>query len=155
MIKETLNREAVEQIFKQEAIYFCVGDAIPEYRVVELFGDHAAKYIEEQMKWDARWKDFGISGGGSDGHIIKYLYLPGFMKVVSEHNRLIVSEAHEKSEAGRIIDDIRRQILARIEREDAEAAARNEAKKQERKAKREAAKAAKEAAERENSGGEK
>lgn len=159
MMKEPLNREAAEQIFKQEAIFFGFADAIPEYKVIELFGERMADYVAQNIKWDRQRMDIGIDSGTEEGvSVIRYLYQSGFLRVVSEHNRHLASMAHAGSESGKIVNAAHKREWERIEREDAEAAAREEAKKQERKAKREAAKAAKaarEAAEKESSGGEK
>ena len=162
MIKEPLNREAAEQIFEKEAICLGYRDAIPQYRIVEIFGETAGYFMELNMghKKHLNWgTDYiSIGGGNEDSPIIYYLYKEGFMKVVAQHNYSYSVEAHEKSEAGKFVDELWRQRSERIDREDAEAAAREEAEKQKRKAKREAAKAAKaamKAAEKENSGGEK
>lgn len=162
MIKEPLSSAAAEQIFMQEAICFGDRDAIPLYRVVELFGESAGYYIERNMgfkKYLVGGRDYNSRGSGSEeAPIIDYFYKAGFMKVVTNHNYLHSVAAHAASDAGEFWDELCRQRSERIDREDAEAAAREEAKKQERKAKREAAKAvkaAREAAEKENSGGEK
>ena len=162
MMKEPLNREAAEQIFKQEAICFGGRDAIPQYRVIELFGEHIAYFMEENMGYHGLLelgRDYsGVGSGTEERPFLTFFMKEGFIKIVSEHNYLYYIAAHAESDAGRIADDLWRKRIERIEREDAEAAAREEAKKQERKAKREAAKAAKaarEAAEKESSGGEK
>lgn len=159
MIKEPLNREAAEKLFKQEAIYFWFADAIPEYKMIELFGESMADYIAQNIKWDRQRMDIGHSSGREAGEPdIRYLYQSGFLRVVTEHNRHLAAIAHSESDSGKVVNAAHQREWARIERMDAEAAAREEAEKQKRKAKREAAKAAKaarEAAEKENSGGEK
>jgi len=40
----TLSRQAAEDLFNQEAILFGETNAIPEYRIVEIFGEWAGAY---------------------------------------------------------------------------------------------------------------
>ena len=144
MIKEPLSRAAAEQIFNQEAICFGDRDAIPLYRMVELFGEAAGYYIERNMgyeKYLVGGRDYNARGSGSaESPIIDYFYKEGFIKVVTNHNYLY---SHAESGAGKFWDELMKQRNKRIDREDADAAAKDEAKRQERKTKREAAKATK------------
>lgn len=132
MIKEPLNREAAEQIFQQEAICFGCIDAIPQYRVIELFGEHIAYFMEKNMKQKGLLdigRDCGLIGYGTEERpLLTYFVKEGFMKIVSEHNYLCVIAAHAESDAGRLADELRRKTIERIDREDAEDAAREEAK---------------------------
>lgn len=147
MIKEPLSRAAAEQIFNQEAICFGDRDAIPLYRMVELFGEAAGYYIERNMgyeKYLVSGRDYNARGSGSaESPIVDYFYKEGFIKVVTNHNYLYSVAAHEESDAGKFWDELMKQRNKRIDREDADAAAKDETKRQERKTKREAAKATK------------
>lgn len=98
MIKEPLNREAAEQIFEKEAICLGYRDAIPQYRIVEIFGETAGYFMELNMGYKKHldWGTDYISrgSGNEESQIIYYLYKEGFMKVVAQHNyckRLIAS----------------------------------------------------------------
>ena len=147
MIKEPLSRAAAEQIFNQEAICFGDRDAIPLYRMVELFGEAAGYYIERNMgyeKYLVGGRDYNARGSGSaESPIIDYFYKEGFIKVVTNHNYLYSVAAHAESGAGKFWDELMKQRNKRIDREDADVAAKDETKRQERKTKREAAKATK------------
>lgn len=152
MINEVLNKAAAVELFEKEAILFGTSDVVPFYRAVELFGEEAAIFIEENMG-DGYLKfgdDFSGWGACSDERpFTSYLYKAGFLKLVTEHNYLRVVKAHKESEAGKIIDRYEEERVRRIEEADAE----EERKRAERKAKRAAAKAAKEAAKKEQEEG--
>lgn len=103
MIKEPLSSAAAEQIFMQEAICFGNRDAIPLYRMVELFGESAGYYIERNMgfeKYLVGGRDYNSRGSGSEeAPIIDYFYKEGFMKVVTNHNYLYSVAAKAAREA--------------------------------------------------------
>lgn len=142
MINEVLNKAAAVELFEKEAILFGTSDVVPFYRAVELFGEEAAIFIEENMGYGYLkfGDDFSGWGACSDERpFTSYLYKTGFLKLVTEHNYLRVVKAHKESEAGKIIDRYEEERVRRIEEADAE----EERKRAERKAKRAAAKAAK------------
>ena len=52
-------------------------------------------------------KDWNGTGACSeDRPLMEYLYKSGFMKIVSEHNYLLICKEHRNSEGGRLIDQI-------------------------------------------------
>ena len=53
---ETMNKDQAVELFHDEAILFGTTDAIPEYRVLELFGDVAAEFISRTLKYDGYMK---------------------------------------------------------------------------------------------------
>lgn len=99
--KEFLNRERAEEIFNTESLYLSGGNVIPCYRVIELFGDWAKKFIFEN-RGDIESNAWG------DCHerpMIFYLYKSGFMKVVAERNYLLMAdEIKEKGISGDITE---------------------------------------------------
>lgn len=152
MIDEVLNKAAAVELFEKEAILFGTSDVVPFYRAIELFGEEAAAFFDENIKWEGYLKggeDWNAWGACTDERpITNYLYKAGFLKLVTEHNYQLVIKAHSESEGGHIFDRYWEERSRRIE----EAEAEEERKRAERKAKRAAAKAAKEAAEKEKGG---
>lgn len=131
MIEKPLNREETEQIFKREALCFGCIDAIPQYRVIELFGEHIAYFMEENMKYNGLLdigRDYdGIGSGTEERPFLTCFTKEGFIKIVSEHNYSYSIAAHAESDAGRLADELSRKTIERIDRIDAEDAAREEA----------------------------
>lgn len=152
MIDEVLNKAAAVELFEKEAILFGTSDVVPFYRAIELFGEEAAAFFDENIKWEGYLKggeDWNAWGACTDKRpITNYLYKAGFLKLVTEHNYQLVIKAHSESEGGHIFDRYWEERSRRIE----EAEAEEERKRAERKAKRAAAKAAREAAEKEKGG---
>lgn len=152
MIDEVLNKAAAVELFEKEAILFGTSDVVPFYRAIELFGEEAAAFFDENIKWEGYLKggeDWNAWGACTDERpITNYLYKAGFLKLVTEHNYQLVIKAHSESEGGHIFDRYWEERSRRIE----EAEAEEERKRAERKAKRAAAKAAREAAEKEKGG---
>ena len=146
MITTFLNKVAAEQLFSEEAIVMANGaEVIPEYRIVEIFGESSAIFMEKNMKYDGylKWgSDCTSMGGDSIDIMINYLYKSGFYKIVAYHNYLCSVQAHRASKAGSIVDALWKAREERIAAKDAEDAA-NEAKRAERAAKRKAAREAK------------
>lgn len=147
MIDEVLNKAAAVELFEKEAILFGTSDVVPFYRAIELFGEEAAAFFDENIKWEGYLKggeDWNAWGACTDKRpITNYLYKAGFLKLVTEHNYQLVIKAHSESEGGHIFDRYWEERSRRME----EAEAEEERKRAERKAKRAAAKAAREAAE--------
>lgn len=146
MITTPLSREAAEQLFTEEAIVMSGtgAEGIAQYRIVELFGEPAAAFMERNIKAEGYLiggKDYNATGAASiDRPMIYYLYKAGFYKVVAEHNYLLSLQAHKASEGGSIVDALWR----KREQDLAEREAEEEAKRAERAAKRKAAREAKE-----------
>lgn len=132
-------------MFEANAILFGQTNGIPEYRIVELFGEWAGTFVEgnihykgyliEGMDWNG-WGDCG-----TERPMLHYLYRAGFLKVVSEHNYRLALAGHRASEGGKIVDALWQAREERIAARDAE----DERKRAERRAKRAAARKAKEA----------
>lgn len=142
MITTPLSKEAAEQLFTEEAVVMSEtgAEGIAQYRIVELFGEPAAAFMERNIKADGYLiggKDYNTTGAASiDRPMITWLYKAGFYKVVAEHNYLLSLQAHKASEGGAIVDALWKAIEERLAAEDA--------KRAERAAKRKAAREAKE-----------
>ena len=144
MIEHTLNRQQADELFDREAILLGKCNGIPEYRIVELFGEWAATFIESNIHYN------GYLNGGEDWNgwgdcstekpMLRFLYRAGLYKVVSEHNYNLMLAGHRSSAAGRVVDA---QWQRRHEEMEA-AEAEDERKRQELKSKIAAARKAKE-----------
>lgn len=126
MIKEPLSKEQTEELFRAEALLFGASEGVPQYRIVELFGEPAAIFIDRNMKHEGYLvggRDFNSWGECSkDRPMINYFYKAGFYKIVSEHNYLLTLQAHKSSEGGAIVDrlwDARCKALDKQDRADA------------------------------------
>ena len=142
----TLSRQAAEDLFNQEAILFGEMNAIPEFRIVEIFGDWAGAFIEKHIHYKGYLeggRDYNAWGDcGAERPMLHHLYRHGFLKIVSEHNYRLTLQAHRSSDAGKVVDSLwqaRRDRMDAAEREE-------ERKREERKAKRAAARKAKQEA---------
>ncbi len=135
-----LTKADAEALFERNAVlldYTC--NAIPFYRVIEIFGEEAAVFLEKNMEYQgyiANAKDYGSYSDAITGN---FLYKCGFLKVVVHHNNYLSQKAHKESESGHVWEQCWEARCRRLDEEDAE----EERKKAERKAKRAAAKAAK------------
>lgn len=142
----TLSRQAAEDLFNQEAILFGKENAIPEYRIVEIFGEWAGAYFENNVKYNGYFdggRDYnGWGDCGAERPMLHHLYRSGFFKIVSEHNYRLTLQAHRSSNAGKVVDEL---WQARHERMEA-AEREEERKREERKAKRAAARKTKQEA---------
>lgn len=153
MIQEVLNKAAAVELFEKEAILLGTSDVVHFYRAIELFGEEAARFLDENAFIDG-YVNCGVDWNGMGACSVErpftsYLYKAGFLKIVTEHNYLRVIKAHKESEGGQIFDKYREERERRLDELDAE----NERKRAERKAKRAAAKAAREAAKKEQEEG--
>lgn len=146
MIEHTLNRRQADELFDREACLFGESNGIPEYRIVELFGEWAAAFIEGNIHYNGYlyggedWNGFG--GSSAERPILRFLYREGLYKVVSEHNYILTLAGHRSSAAGRVVDAQWKRRHEELEAAEAE----EERKRQERKAKRAASRKAKEEA---------
>lgn len=146
MIDYTLNRQQAEALFDAEAVLFGTSNGIPEYRIVELFGEWAGAFMEKHIHSEgylAGGRDWNAWGDcGQERPMLRYLLRPGLLKIASEHNYRIALSNHRSSEAGRVVDALwqaRKEVLEAREAEE-------ERKRAERKAKREASRKAKQTA---------
>lgn len=142
----TLSRQAAEDLFNQEAILFGEMNAIPEFRIVEIFGEWAGAFIEKHIHYNGYLeggRDYnGWGDCGSERPMLHHLYRHGFFKIVSEHNYRLTLQAHRSSDAGKVVDALWQARHDRMEAADRE----EERKREERKAKRAAARKAKQEA---------
>lgn len=146
MIDYALTRQQAEDLFTAEAILFGDRNGIPEYRIVELFGEWAGAFFEKHVHCN------GYMIGGTDYNawgdcspekpMLHYLYRPGLFKIVSEHNYRIAMNNHRSSEAGRVVDALWQARAEAMEARETE----EERKRAERKATRETSRKAKQTA---------
>lgn len=105
-----LSKSQVDTLFEQEAVLFGTNDGVPEYRVVELFGQWAATWTEKNMYNDGylapgtEWNGWGDCG--PERPMIHYFYRSGFRKVASEHNYRLLLEKHNTCTAGSLVDSV-------------------------------------------------
>ena len=132
-INYTLNRAQAEELFAAEAVFMYSADMVPEYRVIDLFGDDIAKWLDSCCRYN------GYMKGGQDynhcgdcGSLIRFFYLPGFLKIVSKANHAQALQSHRNSEAGKLADRLSEERAQKLQELDKEA----ERKRQERRAKR-------------------
>ena len=154
MIEEMLSKAAAVELFEKEAILFGTSDAVPFYRAIELFGEEAARFFDENIRFEGYLEggiDWNSWGACTDERPMRnYLYKAGFLKLVTEHNYLRVIKTHNESEGGHIFDRYWEERSRKLDEADAEA----ERKRAEKKAKRAAAKAAREATNNKKGGNE-
>jgi hypothetical protein len=108
MIDFTLSKARAEMLFLQEAVLLDTQDAVPEHRIVELFGPDAGRYAVRNMKcggYLVPGVDCNLRGTGEPGSpILAYFYHDGFLKIVSNHNYRLTVQAHQGSESGKEMD---------------------------------------------------
>ncbi len=101
-----LTKADAEALFDENAVllsYTC--NAIPFYRVIELFGEEAAAFLESHMEYKGYislgrdWGSYSSEESAND-----YLYKCGFLKVVVDHNNRIAVENHKNSNDGHMWD---------------------------------------------------
>jgi len=140
-ITNTLNLEQVNALFDAEAVFTYSANAIPEYRVVELFGDDMAELLDKCCRYEGDMKGgMDYSFVGDTHQTIRVFYRAGFYKIASKANHKLMLQSHRVCDAGKLIDTITEERHQELARQDAE----YERKRAERRAKRAAAKAAKE-----------
>lgn len=120
LIEKVLNKTAAIELFEREAILFGQSDAVPFYRAVELFGEEAAIFFDKNIKFGGYLeggRDYNTWGACSDERpSTNYLYKAGFLKLVTEHNYLLVVKAHKESEGGHILDRYGEERRKRVEK---------------------------------------
>ena len=143
-IEYTLSRAQADALFDANAILFGLANGIPEYRIVELFGEWAGAFVEGNILngghliSEADWNAWGSCS--AERPTIHYLYRTGFLKVVSEHNYRQALAGHRTSGGGRIVDALWQACRERSAAQDAA----DERKRAERRAKRAATRKTKE-----------
>lgn len=132
-INHTLSRAQAEALFAAEAVFLYSADMIPEYRVIELFGDDIAKWLDSCCGYNGYMKggqDYNYCGDYDS--LIRSFYMPGFLKIVSKANHAQTLQSHRNSEAGKLADRLSEEREQKPQELDEEA----ERKRQKRKAKR-------------------
>ena len=109
-IEYTLSKSQTDMLFDQEAVLFGTRNGVPEYRIVELFGDWAATWLEKNMYADgylnpgSEWNGWGDCG--PERPMRHHFYRSGFHKIASEHNYRLSLEKHNTSTAGSLVDSV-------------------------------------------------
>ncbi len=138
MIEHTLNLQQADDFFDREAILFGKSNGIPEYRIVELFGEWAGAFFVKHAHCNGYMiagEDFNSLGGGSsDIPLIHFLYRAGFRKVVTEHNFRCAVAHHRSNEAGRVVDVLWQARHERLEAAEAEEERKRQARRKKRAA---------------------
>lgn len=80
------NKLMVDELFHKESILIGNRDAVPKYRVVELFGEAATNHGYDKPGTD--WNAYGVGG-----NTLTYLTESGFQKAATYAN---IVEALEK-----------------------------------------------------------
>jgi len=75
---EILNKAQVDELFQREAVFLFGSDAVPVFRVAELFGEDAASYAKN-YKPGKYWNTVGLV-------MLDYLTYCGFQVAASFHN---------------------------------------------------------------------
>ena len=140
-INYTMNLAQANALFDKEAVFMYSADMVPEYRVIELFGNDMAAWLDSCCRHEGYMRGGRDYNYGGDCHdMIRFFYREGFYKIVSKANGAQILQSHRNSEAGKLVDKVMEERVQELRRQDAE----EERKRAERRAKRAAAKAAKE-----------
>lgn len=118
-ITTKLNQEQALEIFDREKVFYFDKNGIPKYRVIELFGEQVARWIDKNTMWQGYLKggiDYNGCGMSEDNpQFIEYFLLPGYLKIVTQHNYQITVEQENKSQAKPIIEQLNQARLKRID----------------------------------------
>ena len=117
---KTINKSEAMAIFEKEAVLLGSEDVIPFYKVIDIFGERAAIFIDDNMKQNgylvggADWNAMGACT--KDRPLMNYLYKAGFLKLVSEYNYQIAIEEYKHSKGGALYDKYMEQRSQRLDR---------------------------------------
>lgn len=140
IITRPLSRAEAAAIFEENAVFLGRDDAIAIHRVVELFGEPAARFIEKNTCYRGYMEagtDYNASGTCTPGDpCLNYYYFTGFLKVVSNHNHRLQVIAHSQSEGGSVWDGVWEERLKKLADQDAKDLAEAEARRQKRRKKK-------------------
>lgn len=105
MIKRLLNKADAVDLFEKNAILLDDNDAIPFHRTVEIFEETADSFDKNisGYKIPGYFKsgiDYNVITGNNDDErpTIDYFYKSGFLKLVREHNYMLVVKLYKKRE---------------------------------------------------------
>lgn len=138
LITKPLSKAEASAIFAENAVFLGGSDAIEIHRIVELFGEQAAIFIEENARYGRCMdNDLHLDGFGTlDDPLVAYFYFPGFLKVIAEHNLRLQLVAHRQSEGGAVWDRLWEERCKRLAEQDARDEAELEARRQKRRKKK-------------------
>lgn len=140
IITKPLSRAEATAIFDENAVFLGISDAIEIHRIVELFGEPAARFIEKNTcfnGWLEGGKDYNASGSCTpDDPCLRYYYFTGFLKVVSNHNHRLQVIAHSQSEGGAVWDKVWDERINALSALDAQHDSESEARTQKRRKKK-------------------
>ena len=135
MIEKALSQSEIEALFAENAVFAYSRDVVPEYSLVELFGDWVARYCDEHCVFKGYLSDeaclFHQAGRGFN--------LAGVKKIVTEHNERVLHATLEQTESGKLITAIWNERCARLDELDRQEEEKRKARAAARKA-RQAAK---------------
>lgn len=118
----TINKVEAMEIFDKEAILISGDDVLPFHRAIDIFGEMAAAFIDENMKHEGYLKggaDWNAMGACSESRpIFYYFHRAGFLKLVTEYNYLLSVKEYKNSEGGRIFDRYMEERSKRLDAED-------------------------------------
>lgn len=130
MIEKTLNHDAAERLFKENAIFISGAEYVPDYRVYDLFGKRAARlFTNKRMEiFHTRREDGGIYRRyetiyETDGTYITLFPFGAFLEFVKFNNYAIMRDERSKSQGAAAWDQVHAEKMAEIARIDAEALA--------------------------------
>ena len=87
---KTINKAEAMEIFEKEAILLGSEDVLPFYKAIDIFGEMAAAFIDDNMKYEGYLKggvDYNALGACSESRpIMYYFYKAGFMLVAVQGN---------------------------------------------------------------------
>lgn len=117
---KTINKTEAMEIFEKEAILLGGEDVLPFYKAIDIFGEMAAAFIEDNMKYEGYLKggvDYNALGACSESRpIMYYFYKAGFLKLVIEYNYLLSIQDYKKSKGGNILDKYMEQRSKRLDK---------------------------------------
>lgn len=118
----TIKKAEAIEIFDKESICILGNDVLPFHRAIDIFGEMAAVFINENMKYEGYLKggtDWNAMGACSESRpIIYYFQRAGFLKLVTEYNYQLSVKEYKNSEGGRIFDKYREERSKRLDAED-------------------------------------
>ena len=107
-MNKTINKTEAMEIFEKEAILLGSEDVLPFYKAIDIFGEMAAAFINDNMGYEKYLKggvDYNALGACSESRpIMYYFYKAGFLKLVIEYNYLLSIQEYKNSKGGSIFD---------------------------------------------------
>lgn len=117
---KTINKAEAIELFEKEAVFLGNEDVLPFYKAVDIFGEMAAAFIDNNMGHEKYLKggvDYNALGACSESRpIMYYFYKTGFLKLVIEYNYLLSIQDHKNSKGGGILDKYMKQRSKRLDK---------------------------------------